>query len=232
MSLEIICNKNSDAILSGEVTLKGYHLFRACPEDTIHTKHPVMESPSDTFYTFCAVRILASTVAEERERQRKNSRKLPSSRSFESGTHACYTGPQGLVHMERLSREEQDYLGLERIRRAERLPELAQDFGLGESDDSGYGLRDRSYRYVTMIMTPQSNSCIIEQRHPKERPDIRDGITHRCQPCPVVSFIEMVSLSCKIAVHGSWFLDKALSGESRRVAGTLGGCFMSSLKEH
>lgn len=96
-------------------------------------------------HRFDVHRILANTVAEERQRQRKNSRKFSRNPSYENGTHACYTGPQGPNH-ECLNREDTDYLGLEPIRRAELLPELAQDFGLSESDDSGYIPRDRSYR--------------------------------------------------------------------------------------
>lgn len=48
--------------------------------------------------------------------------------------------------MEQLGREEHNYLGLERIRRAEPLPELAHNFYLEESEDSDYKPRDRSYR--------------------------------------------------------------------------------------
>ncbi|XP_050716721.1 uncharacterized protein LOC126998755 isoform X1 [Eriocheir sinensis] len=91
----------------------------------------------------CPPRILANTVAEERQRQRKNSRKLPRNRSYENETPVCYTGPQGLVEL--LGREEQDHLGLERIRRVQPHPELAQDFDLGDSDYSSHGIRDRSY---------------------------------------------------------------------------------------
>lgn len=91
-------------------------------------------------------------MAEERQRQRKNSRKLPRNRSYETETAVCYTGPQGLVEL--LGREEQDYLGLERIRRVQPLPELAQAFDLGDSDNSNHETRDRSYRYVT---TEESN---------------------------------------------------------------------------
>lgn len=111
-----------------------------------------MKSLSTNPCRLCPHRILASTVAEERQRQRKNSRKLPRNRSYENETPVCYTGPQGLVEL--LGREEQDYLGLERIRRVQPHPELAQDFDLGDSDYSSQGIRDRSYRYVT---TEESN---------------------------------------------------------------------------
>lgn len=106
-----------------------------------------MKSLSINPCRFYPHRILANTVAEERQRQRKNSRKLPRNRSYEHETPVCYTGPQGMVEI--LGREEQDYLGLERIRRVQPLPELAQDFDLGDSDKSNHGTRDRSYRYAT-----------------------------------------------------------------------------------
>lgn len=107
-----------------------------------------MKLSSPNVCRFCAHRILADTLAEERQRQRKKSRKLARNRSNESVMQVCYTGPQGLVEL--LGREEQDYLGLERIRRAEPHPELTQDFDLSESDYSSYKTRDRSRRYVSM----------------------------------------------------------------------------------
>lgn len=108
-----------------------------------------------------AVMILANTVAEERQRQRKNSRKYYRNRSYESGSDACYMGPEGIAH-ERLSREDPDHLGLEPIRRAERLPELPHNDGLSESDDSGYIPRDRSHSMS--FRGPRSQLAPVEQR--------------------------------------------------------------------
>lgn len=107
------------------------------------------------------VMILASTVAEERERQRKNSRKFARNPSHKSVSQACYMGPQGLAQ-DRLSREDPDYLGLDPIRRAELLPELAQDYGQSESDDSRYIPRDRSTSMSVRL--PRSHLTPVEQR--------------------------------------------------------------------
>ncbi|KAG0722219.1 hypothetical protein GWK47_044920 [Chionoecetes opilio] len=105
--------------------------------------------------------ILANTLEEERHRQRKNSRKAPRNQSYESGSRAYYTGPQGLAS-ERSTREDPDFLGREPIRRALPLPELPQDYGLSESDDSGYMPRDRSYSMS--VRRPGSRLAPVEQR--------------------------------------------------------------------
>lgn len=107
--------------------------------------------------SFGVHRILANTVAEERQRQRKNSRKYYRNHSYESGTHVCYMGPEGIAH-ERLSREDPDHLGLEPIRRAERIPELPHNDGLTESDDSGYIPRDRAHRWESMWVSKKKAS--------------------------------------------------------------------------
>ncbi|XP_045135885.1 uncharacterized protein LOC123518894 [Portunus trituberculatus] len=107
------------------------------------------------------VMILASTVAEERERQRKNSRKFARNLSHKSASQVCYMGPQGLAQ-ERLSKEDPDYLGLEPIRRAELHPELAQDYCQSESDDSHYIPRSRSTSMSVRL--PRSHLAPVEQR--------------------------------------------------------------------
>ncbi|XP_069189612.1 uncharacterized protein [Procambarus clarkii] len=98
-----------------------------------------------------AIMILANTVAEERDRQRKNSRKYsrnlsqePSRRSEERSYPKYYLGPQGHSYSPEDSNH-LEHLGLERLRRADAYPELAEDFDLGETDESTERFRDRSY---------------------------------------------------------------------------------------
>lgn len=100
-------------------------------------------------------RILANTVAEERNRQRTGSRKYTRnlsrdpSRRLEAQEHGqYYIGPLGLP-LDRRNRDDLallDHLGLDRLRRVDPHPELARDFDLGETDESSSGKRDRSFR--------------------------------------------------------------------------------------
>ncbi|XP_042240899.1 uncharacterized protein LOC121878638 [Homarus americanus] len=98
-----------------------------------------------------AVMILASTVAEERDRQRKMSKKFSRNLSHDPSRHAevpgypqYYLSPHGqAVSPDNL--EYIDHLGLNRLRRTDEYPELAEDFDLGETEETNEGLRERAY---------------------------------------------------------------------------------------
>ncbi|KAK7068325.1 hypothetical protein SK128_016644 [Halocaridina rubra] len=91
------------------------------------------------------VMFLANTVAEERNRQRKYSRRYarnntvapdsPENISNCDHLHMNHYNPQLL--------DQHDHLGLEKLRRADPYPELARDFDLGEAHLTPV-LRDRS----------------------------------------------------------------------------------------
>ncbi|XP_064118694.1 uncharacterized protein LOC135223802 isoform X2 [Macrobrachium nipponense] len=119
-----------------------------------------------------AVILLANTVAEERNRQRKLSQKLLSSSSLASA--AVSTCPCGTVpcnHLQQFPEQNAmvtvprvfsvkgrlDHLGLERLHRVDPYPELARDFDLGEG--SLQSVRDRSasvYNRQFSAYTPDS----------------------------------------------------------------------------
>ncbi|XP_066966706.1 uncharacterized protein [Macrobrachium rosenbergii] len=119
-----------------------------------------------------AVILLANTVAEERNRQRKLSQKLLSSSSLAGASvNTCPCGAVPCSHLQQFPEQNTmvtvprvfsvrgrlDHLGLEKLHRVDPYPELARDFDLGEG--SLQNVRDRSasvYNRQFSMATPDA----------------------------------------------------------------------------